>query len=267
MDLSVTGRHVDVTPAMKDYAREKVKKCEKFRPEITSAHVVMDVEKKFRHKVEINVTAKRHINVHVEDVSEDMYKSIDNCLDKLSRQMRKHKGKIQHHKLKESEKMERDRSLMGGSEEGLLETETEPISLHREAVARKPMSLDEALLEIKALEDDFLVFFNAETQAPSVLYRITKKRVGYVKDTGKETDKNGKYIAKVGVFSLSGSNNNEDKPKKTGDKELTLEEVSSDEVVKKVNKIKKNHWVFINADTGMLNVLYRRNDGIIGLIE
>ena len=101
---------MDVTQAMKQYAREKVLKCDKFRPRITSAHIVMNVEK-FRHKVEINVTAARHINLHVEDVSDDMYKSIDNCLSKLNRQLSKQKGKIQHHKMSEADKNRRNESI------------------------------------------------------------------------------------------------------------------------------------------------------------
>lgn len=263
MEVMVTGRHVSVTQAMKDYARDKVKKCEKFRPSIQRVHIVMDVEK-IRHKVEINASASRHINIHVEDVSDDMYKSIDSCLDKLTQQMRKYKGKVQHHKLKEAEKSKRDKALMGSGE--LIEEEPQSISIHRQALSRKPMSLEEALLELKALEDDFLVFFNSETQAASVLYRITKNRCGYIKEAVKPNKKEGKLICIVEKYSIKDSKNNGG-PNKVGEKEMKLEEVAPEAISTKLKKLKKNHWVFVNSETGLLNVLYRRNDGAIGLIE
>ena len=267
MDVTVTGRHVNVTPAMKEYAREKVERCEKFRPTLQRIHIVMDVEKKIRHKVEINATASRHIMVHVEDVSEDMYKSIDNCLDKLAQQMRKYKGKIQHHKITETEKLKRNEAWMGDEEGGDTdEEESEPISIRRQALARKPMSLEEALLEIKALEDNFLVFFNSATQAASVLYRITKKRCGYIKEALRNK-KEKKMTGWVETYSLNDSKKGNGKPEKIDKKEIALEEVSPDEISTKIGKLKKNHWVFVNAATGRLNVLYRRNDGVIGLIE
>ena len=110
MEVTVTGRHVDVTPAMKQYAREKITKCDKFRPPLLLAHIVMNVEK-FRHKFEITASSARHKNVHVEVVSEDMYKSIDKGIDKLAQQLRKYKGKVQHHKTKEQAKLERLREF------------------------------------------------------------------------------------------------------------------------------------------------------------
>ncbi len=265
MDITVTGRHVSVTQAMKEYAREKVQKCEKFKPKLQHLHIVMDVEK-IRHKVEVNASASRHINLHVEDVSDDMYKSIDNCIDKLSQQMRKQKGKIQNHKIKEEEKAKRNQTLMGDTE--LIEgDEPENISIHRQALARKPMSLDEALLEIKVLEDEFLVFFNSETQAASVLYRITKKRCGYIKEAIKPTKKDGKLTCLIETYTLSDGVKENGGSAKKDEKVLVLEEVHPDNISSKIKKIKKNHYVFVNEETGLLNVLYQRNDGVIGLIE
>lgn len=269
MDVTVTGRHVSVTPAMKDYARDKVLKCDKFRPTLTSAHIVMNVEK-FRHKVEINVSAARHINVHVESISEDMYKSIDECIDKLTKQLRKFKGKVQHHKMRQAFKLEHLEKLgMIPPEEGAEEEDEEdrrPSLLHRQTLAKKPMSIDEAILEMKALNDDFYIFYNAKTQSPSVLYRITKERCGHLKGPVKKGE-DGKVSHPVEVFSLKGAGNPDFRPKKLAEKKTTLEKISSDEIPVKVAKMKKNYLVFVNADTNQLNVLYRRRDGKVGLIE
>lgn len=270
MDVTVTGRHVNVTGAMKQYAREKIIKCDKFRPPLTSAHIVMNVEK-FRHKVEITASSARHLSVHVEAVSDDMYKSIDTCIDKLAQQLRKVKGKVQHHKTKDPFKVQqlREISLMAPSpepEDEEAEEEAPLPLLHRQALARKPMSLDEAILEMQALNDDFLVFFNEKSQSPSVLYRITQQRCGHLKGPVKET-RQGKITQTAEVYSLKDAHNPDFKPKKVAEKKVVLERLSVDQVPAQLAKMKKDYLVFVNAANQNLNVFYRRKDGRIGLIE
>lgn len=266
MDVTVTGRHVSVTPAMKDYAREKVLRCDKFRPTLTSAHIVMNVEK-FRHKVEINVMAARHINLHVEAVSEDMYKSIDGCIDKLTQQLRKFKGKVQHHKTKEGLILERLREFTP-LPASLEETSEMPALtlIHREAIVKKPMTLDEAILEMKVLNDDFFVFYNAKTQCPNVLYRITPQRCGHLKGPVKAR-RDGKVIQTADVYSLKSAADLDSRPKKITQKKVTLEKIAEEKLPERTAEMKKNYLIFANAATNQLNVLYRRRDGKCGWIE
>ncbi|MFO8089860.1 MAG: ribosome-associated translation inhibitor RaiA [Desulfatiglandaceae bacterium] len=97
MQISVTGRHVKVTDAIKNYAYEQVEHDLAKYDRIESVHVILDVEK-FRQMAEVVIQAKNHIRVEAEDTSEDMYVSIDSAIAKAEKQMHKLRDKIQDHK-------------------------------------------------------------------------------------------------------------------------------------------------------------------------
>ncbi|MFA5959941.1 MAG: ribosome-associated translation inhibitor RaiA [Tatlockia sp.] len=95
MQIHFTGHKVEVTPALKTYAEEKLTKLEKHFEKITSIHVVFDVEK-LRQIVEASIVIAK-AELHARSESEDMYASIDALIDKLDRQLIKHKEKIKAH--------------------------------------------------------------------------------------------------------------------------------------------------------------------------
>ncbi|MEW6088261.1 MAG: ribosome-associated translation inhibitor RaiA [bacterium] len=99
MEIRITGRHVQVTNAMKDYVEKKLSHLEKYFNHIIEAHVIMDIEKKNRHRIEVVL----HTNIGKifgEEETEDMYASIDKVLEKMEVQLKRQKEKIQKHKLK-----------------------------------------------------------------------------------------------------------------------------------------------------------------------
>lgn len=102
MRLTVTGRHVSITEAVKGYAEDKLNHIvDKHLPgRITKAHVIMDVEK-YRQTVEVELHGP-HANIYGKTASTDMYTSIDKVMDKIERQLVKYKSKFK--KLKHSEK-------------------------------------------------------------------------------------------------------------------------------------------------------------------
>ncbi|MEI6634875.1 MAG: ribosome-associated translation inhibitor RaiA, partial [Chlamydiota bacterium] len=89
MQLIVTGRHVSVTGAMKQYAREKMDRIMTARPHLNEAHMIMDVQK-YRHLVEITVRGK-DLELFCRGETPDMYASIDSAVAKLERQLRRFK--------------------------------------------------------------------------------------------------------------------------------------------------------------------------------
>lgn len=96
MQLNVTGHHVDVTAAMKEYVASKINRIEKHFDNVTDVHCILTVEK-LRHKAEatVNVSGAR---LYADAVEEDMYAAIDGLVDKLDRQIIKHKEKrCDHH--------------------------------------------------------------------------------------------------------------------------------------------------------------------------
>jgi putative sigma-54 modulation protein len=94
--IHVTGRHVSVTDAIRSYAEKKIEGIEIDFPRVIDAHVILDVEK-FRHRCEIVLTCTSHIRIEASEESDNMYASIDICIDKLARQLDKYKTKIQRH--------------------------------------------------------------------------------------------------------------------------------------------------------------------------
>jgi putative sigma-54 modulation protein len=92
MQVSVTARKLDMTPALKSYVEQKVLRITKHLERVIDAHVVLSVEK-YRHKVEVTVNANGVI-LRGEEVTDDMYSSIDQVMDKLDAQVKKYKSKL-----------------------------------------------------------------------------------------------------------------------------------------------------------------------------
>jgi putative sigma-54 modulation protein len=96
MQISLTGHHVDITPALKSYVDSKFERLERHFDQVTNVHVVLSVEK-VRQKAEANM----HLNgadIFADSVDEDMYAAIDSLVDKLDRQVKKYKEKITSHR-------------------------------------------------------------------------------------------------------------------------------------------------------------------------
>lgn len=97
MQITVTGRHVDITSAIREYAEDRVNDALELFPRVESVHVILSVEK-YRHRAEIVVQGANHIRVDAHDESDDMYASIDSAIEKAMRQLRKLRDKVQDHK-------------------------------------------------------------------------------------------------------------------------------------------------------------------------
>lgn len=95
MQISVTGRHIDVTEALKNYVESKFIRLERHFDHVTNVHVILGLEK-INKKAEATV----HISgakLFAEDHQEDMYAAIDGLIDKLDRQVRRHKERLTDH--------------------------------------------------------------------------------------------------------------------------------------------------------------------------
>ncbi|WP_405232135.1 ribosome hibernation-promoting factor, HPF/YfiA family [Lentisalinibacter salinarum] len=102
MQLDVTGHHVDVTPALKDYVQTKLGRIERHFDHVTDVHCILTVEK-LRHKAEATVQVSGG-RLYADATEEDMYAAIDGLIDKLDRQVKKHKEKLCDHHAREADK-------------------------------------------------------------------------------------------------------------------------------------------------------------------
>lgn len=102
MQLTITGHHIDVTPALRNKVETKLSKLERHFDHLTDIHCILTVEK-LEHKAEATV----HLSggtIHADAVEEDMYAAVDSLVDKLSRQVKKHKEKLTDHHAREAGK-------------------------------------------------------------------------------------------------------------------------------------------------------------------
>ncbi|MBT8140929.1 MAG: ribosome-associated translation inhibitor RaiA [Gammaproteobacteria bacterium] len=105
MQINLTGHHVDVTSALKDFVESKMQRVERHFDHMTNANVILTVEK-LRHKAEatINVSGAQ---VYADATEENMYSAIDGLVDKLDRQVKRHKEKIKDHHARKVDKRQR----------------------------------------------------------------------------------------------------------------------------------------------------------------
>ncbi len=169
MQIFLTGRNLEVTEALRRYAEEKVGRLQKFVDKITSAHIVLSLQK-YRQIAEVTLRV-RDLTIRAEESTEDLYSSIDLVMEKLERQLQKYKGKIVSHA---NRGRTQDQNMMPLVEdEGSRVVKTKRFSI-------KPMSLDEAILQIDLLGHNFYVFRNAQTDEVNVLYRRHEGNYGLI---------------------------------------------------------------------------------------
>lgn len=177
MDIIFTGRHEYVDSNAKSYVEKKLERTIRNIPKVTSVHVIIDSER-FNHKVEI-VVHVNHQRLRAADKSEDLMASIDLVLDKLSRQLKKYKDKLQAHR-----KRVRLSTLEKRAEESRPvvdeDDEEKPQLIRTRKFAPKPMDSNEAMMQLKLSDDSFLVFFNAETNRVSVVYKMKDGHFGLI---------------------------------------------------------------------------------------
>ncbi len=165
-DVSVTFRHLEATPSLKKYAKEKVSKVKQFFGSNNDISIVLSSEK-HRYLADITLKAKK-ITINAREETDDMYSAIDLAVDKLDRQMKKYKEKIKHHKVNSipREITGRDDSAFSESAEEKKEFKI----IRAENVFAKPMSLEEAVMQLGMLNNDFLVFISTSTGKVNVIY-------------------------------------------------------------------------------------------------
>ena len=189
--ITITGRHIEVTDSMRDYALEKASKLEKFSNRIIDISIIMDIQK-LVHSVEVIVKINDQLIRSLAE-SEDMYTSIDKSVDKAEAQLLKYKSKINDHHVKNRPVMDMKVNvvrLLPKGEEAALDIEDEDeysISqsrkheiVNQEMRPLKMLTINEALIKMEGSEDIFLVFKDEADQHLKVIYRRKDGHYGII---------------------------------------------------------------------------------------
>jgi ribosomal subunit interface protein len=183
MRISVVGRNFDVNDAVHRYLEERLAKIRRHFDRIMDVSVVLNTEK-HRHRAEININVN-NVNMRGEEETQDMYTSIDQAVDKIDRQIRRYKDKLNSRKhqhrytpVNESELPTVTHELLEPNAGEIEEHERRVIKTERHMV--KPMSLDEAVMQMDLNNTDFYVFSNANSDKINVIYRRLDGNVGWI---------------------------------------------------------------------------------------
>lgn len=173
MQTSVTFKNLDPSDNLKSYVGDKLDRFDKFLDNPAEANVVLAVEK-FRHIAEINISGDR-LSINGKEETVDMYSAIDMVLDKLEKQIKKNKEKIRERR---SASKNHNRSQL--NETGILPDEDTERQIKIKNIEYKPMDIEEAVLQMDLIEDNFLVFTNAISDQINVLYRRRDGHYGLI---------------------------------------------------------------------------------------
>ncbi len=190
MQTSVTFRHMDATDALKEYAQEKLDRIRKYFPDPLKAHVVLECDRGYNHHADVVITLHNGIVIAGEETTEDMYSSIDLVMAKIERQVRRYKEKIRSHKGGDSIHGHREvtHSVLQMRDEAAERPAAPPapsLKIVRESkfVAR-PMTPEEAVMQMNLISNDFLVYTSATTHDVNVVYRRGDGTYGLI-ETGR----------------------------------------------------------------------------------
>jgi putative sigma-54 modulation protein len=178
MNVEITGRHIVITPAIRTYVLKRLRKFTKILGEDISFHVIVDVEKN-RQTAEILLKSKL-LDLTGKGQTDDMYSSIILAIEKLERQALKHKSKMTEGKRQRPKaKSVTDRLE---SEAPSARTSTQGDNRIREEEAqRKPMTVEEAVMELNHSDYPFVVFRSPDTGNVNILYRRKDGTLGLIR--------------------------------------------------------------------------------------
>ncbi|MGI5862270.1 MAG: ribosome hibernation-promoting factor, HPF/YfiA family [Myxococcales bacterium] len=184
MQVNITFRGIESTESLKNHVKDRVEHIEKYFDRAVETHAVLSLER-YLHNADITIHAGPYV-LRGRVKSEDMYKSIDEAIDKIEKQLKRYKGRIranQHRAVPEADaafKVRSDVLEMPAEEpEEAGEEWTEgPKIVTSDEVMAKTMSVDEAVMQMELADQDFFVFTNAKSGLVNVLYHRKDGHLG-----------------------------------------------------------------------------------------
>ena len=179
MQFSVTFRHMEPSDPLKDFAKDKLAKLEKYLDAVLDAEVVMTIEK-FRHKAEVLINSDG-LKIKAEEETDDMYSSIDMVVDKLEKQIKRHREKLKAHNKPNGKKAAKESQEVFASEDDFEDGPDLPGVDVIKKYQPKIMSLAEASEALAKGVENIVIFLNSEDEHLCVLHQLKDGRLELVR--------------------------------------------------------------------------------------
>ena len=170
MDIRLAGKNLSVTDGMKEHLQQKLGRFEKFLPRLVEAHVILNKEKYF-YEAEVTVLAKNLKAFGEASSKANIYAAIDQACERVEKQLKKFREKVKDHHRKTSGVPVKGRKSARASKEFAPLSEQRPSIVSEDSFAPKPMSPEEASLQLELVDDTFVVFENAKTNQVNVIFK------------------------------------------------------------------------------------------------
>ncbi len=253
MEITITGKNIKITAAIRDYINKKITKVISDLEHPVNCDIILEVEKK-RHITEVLLSGDTG-RFYFKKNADDLYKSVDNVIHAAHLSIKKFKEKQKDHKF-------RNKRIIR------WEKFTRKIRVKNiEVKDIKPMTVEEAVLQLKYIRQNILVFQNAKNFQTCVLFEsmegyslIQPKRSSFFSFLFRSRKKK-RYI----ILLLSYSNN---KVSKIGRKKAEFDSISYSQAYDRVAGSRDlNYLIFENSDSGKIDIFFRINKHLIGYYE
>ncbi len=174
MRILISGKNLDISDYLRDLVEKKVGKLERYFPQDTEVQVTLGIEKN-RHIVEVTIPYDGGV-IRGEEITGDMYASIDNVLDKLEKQIIRHRTKLE--KSLRQGAFRYDEPLYGGSYDEFEDDSPRIVRVKKFNI--KPMTEEDAMMQIEMVGHSFYVFINSDTNLINVLYKRKDGNYGLI---------------------------------------------------------------------------------------
>jgi putative sigma-54 modulation protein len=172
MDITTSFRHVDTSENIRLYVEEKLSRLQKYVETPLDIHVVISLERKYRQRIDVMFTINGVV-INAHEVMDDIYAAIDKILDKLERRLTKYRDKMKEYR---ESKSKRPLTEAEGRDSGIVVSRT---------VDAKPMDPEEAVMQLKASGDMFMVFRDSENDNVCIVYKRKDGKFSLIETAGK----------------------------------------------------------------------------------
>ncbi|MEK4424148.1 ribosome hibernation-promoting factor, HPF/YfiA family [Solibacillus sp. FSL K6-1523] len=180
LNFNIRGENIEVTPAIRDHVESKIEKIERyFNGDVSAnANVNLKVYNAKQTKVEVTIPMK-NLTLRAEERHDDMYAAVDLIVDKLERQIRKHKTKV-NRKFRDREGTGLYFAAVNQADTSLENSDEDYVIVRTKQFDLKPMDQEEAVLQMNMLGHDFYIYTDAESDGTNIVYKRKDGKYGLI---------------------------------------------------------------------------------------